>query len=113
VTRKEIKKADLLAAQKCKDRDNWQCVVCGRGKPEYQVHYHHVIGRNNYSVRWDLDNLITVCFVHHKEFETNPKRFEWWKETYPDRYKKVWSSDDKKDKHTFEEVERELNGTQR
>jgi 5-methylcytosine-specific restriction endonuclease McrA len=113
MTKPEIKKLDTISAKVCKDRDNWECIYCGNGKETgNQVHWHHIVTRNNFQTRWCLDNLITVCASHHnlspKSFHKDPEMFEWWVKTYPERYKKVWSLKGGSLKHQFEEVLKEL-----
>ena len=41
---------------------NWKCVYCGE---THYVNAHHIFGRVNRSVRWDLDNGLCLCPLHH------------------------------------------------
>lgn len=110
MTKKEIKNADDLTRDKCKERDNYTCCYCG--KSEGLIDWHHVVGRNNYNVRWCLDNSITLCRGHHSmnrnSFHKDPEMVEWWKKTYPKRYKKVWTLKHIEKKHVFDDVIKEL-----
>lgn len=86
----EIKKLDKLWRDAIKERDTC-CQICG--KVEY-LNAHHVIGRRNLNLRWDLNNGITLCSGCHT-FKTqsahqDPLWFmEWFQETYPDRYQHI------------------------
>lgn len=72
-----------------RERDG-ACEVCG--KTEYLA-AHHFIRRGISSLRYDLDNGITLCPSHHTfnyEFSAHrtPEAFDkWFKKTYPERYK--------------------------
>lgn len=57
---REIK--DKQWSLEVKQRDDFKCVHCG--KEEY-LNSHHIFTRNNYAVRWDLDNGITLCSGCH------------------------------------------------
>lgn len=39
-----------------------KCAICGK---DGGLNVHHIFGRTNRSVRWDLDNLIPLCVYHH------------------------------------------------
>jgi len=85
--KKLIKKLDDLARKICFFRDNTTCVRCGR-KPPYQIHWSHVITRENKALRWELENNKCLCYICHKWFHDNPTESgEWFKKTYPERYK--------------------------
>ena len=54
------------------------CVRCGSQKG---LAAHHCFGRVNKSVRWDLDNLVTLCYPCHRYFaHGNPLGFATWLE---------------------------------
>ena len=65
------------------------CQVCGNVFGQLQVH--HIIGRNNHRLRWDLRNAICLCSSCHK-FSTNsahnnPIAFiKYFKSIRPDDY---------------------------
>ena len=92
---KEIK-CDPLWAKLVKTRDNWQCQVCGRAKPQYQVHAHHLIHKDRVFFRHILDNGICLCARCHtlsSDFSAHgaPWAFESWMiENRPDQYQ-WWS----------------------
>lgn len=51
------------------EKKNAVCAVCAK-YPELKVHYtqlhaHHIVGRKNMTLRWDLRNRIWLCPTHH------------------------------------------------
>jgi len=80
-------KADKLWGKRIHERDQ-SCVVCGSEPAQA----HHIIGRKNYRLRWELDNGVLLCPKHHT-FDTKfsahqtPTLFgEWFEENYPERH---------------------------
>lgn len=93
------------------------CEVCMTLPPSerinyYQLHPHHVIGRNNKLLRWNLKNRLWLCPYHHtfgkESAHENPLWFaEWFKKNRPESYKylqglqgvayKQWSIDELED----------------
>ena len=51
-----------LWSQLVKWRADFKCEKCGSTK---MLHSHHVIRRNNYELRWDLENGCCLCYMHH------------------------------------------------
>jgi len=45
-----------------KERAGFKCEYCGSDK---NLNSHHIFSRANRSVRWDLDNGVCVCSLHH------------------------------------------------
>ena len=88
----EIKKLDKLWSKKIRERDE-VCQVCGGTQ---YLNAHHVIGRRNRNIRWDMDNGITLCSGCHT-FKTesahqSPLWFsEWFNTRYPERYDNIMS----------------------
>ena len=53
------------------------CEKCGRTTGV--LHAHHIIGRANKKLRWDLRNACVLCYYHHYHWaETNPLAFADW-----------------------------------
>jgi len=51
-------------AKAVKDRDGWKCQKCGRETAP--LHAHHAYGKRAHpSVRYDIDNGVTLCPGHH------------------------------------------------
>ena len=55
-------------------RGKVQCEACG--KPGNNPH--HVIGRSNHNLRWDLRNGCLLCPACHFEVHNNPIKFMDW-----------------------------------
>ena len=55
-------KKDKQWSQAIKERDGFKCLHCGKDK---YLNAHHIFSRNNYKVRWDMDNGVTLCSGCH------------------------------------------------
>ena len=83
------KEADLDWSLKVKERDGFQCVVCGSRE---KLNSHHLVPREIKLHRWDVDNGITLCISHHKfnrqiSAHNNPMSFlVWLQEHRPQQY---------------------------
>jgi len=54
---------------------NLTCEKCGKdGRTECA----HIFGRRAKSVRWSLDNAVSLCHYCHKDFTANPVEFTYW-----------------------------------
>lgn len=43
------------------------CAYCGIGRPQRQVHSHHIFSEGlNKAMSADVDNLLTLCSLHHQ-----------------------------------------------
>jgi hypothetical protein len=48
----------------------------------------HVVGRNNHTLRFDLNNVICLCAGCHRWAHDNPREFtKWFDHAYPERAK--------------------------
>jgi hypothetical protein len=74
--RKKIEaELDKVCSQLTIQRDK-ACVRCGSVKA---LAAHHCFGRRHMSVRWDLDNLVSLCWPCHKNFaHGDPLGFATW-----------------------------------
>ena len=63
--KKDIKKLDKEIKLRCLANDGYKCVICGKGKEQVQLHHHHIVGRRHRSLRWVLENVVTLCASHH------------------------------------------------
>ena len=55
-------------------RDQHRCQYCfGEG-----TDCAHIFGRAKKSVRWSMDNAVTLCRYHHRYFTANPVEFTDW-----------------------------------
>ena len=57
-----VKKLDTLFSKVARERTP-QCEYC---KTTKNLNTHHIYGRRNRSLRWDLDNSCILCVNHHK-----------------------------------------------
>ena len=57
------KKADTEWSALVKVLAGGRCEVCGTTQ---NLNSHHVFGRSNYKVRWDVHNGVCLCVGHHK-----------------------------------------------
>ena len=102
ITEKLRKRCVKLAKELAKQRDNHTCCYCGVGKPQRVVHSHHIFSEGlNKSMSSDIDNLITLCWIHHLgglkfvstrnfSFHGSPSdATEWVKSNYPSRYREL------------------------
>lgn len=80
---KAIKEAYLMAlwSEAVKVRDGYKCIYCGKTSDEVRLNSHHVFSRRHNSVRYDLDNGITLCCGHHDLYpfsaHQSPAFTEW------------------------------------
>lgn len=67
--------------RKAKNRDNHECVKCGKTDEEHLEEYgwelevHHIVPASSfqdYQKMNDLENLITLCRKHHRKYEELP-----------------------------------------
>ncbi len=80
-----IKQLDALARERCFERDLYKCVRCGSGR---FIQWAHVVTRGCKTLRWDLDNNLTLCggchaFWWHKE---PIEAVHWFAHKFPERY---------------------------
>ena len=65
--------------------DNWFS-KCVRHRDQHRCQYcfnegtdcAHIYGRARKSVRWSMDNAVTLCRYHHQWFTSNPVAFTDW-----------------------------------
>lgn len=57
--------------RKVEKRDRYRCLVCGRGRPEVQLHVHHINSDPNDD---RLENLLLLCSDHHPRGGDQPLR---------------------------------------
>ncbi len=60
------------AKEKALKRDNYTCQICG---DKNHLVVHHINDASYHrDQRYDLDNLVTLCYDCHRQFHTNFKR---------------------------------------
>ena len=55
-------------------RDQHRCQFCFAEGTDCA----HIFGRAKKSVRWSMDNAVTLCRYHHRYFTANPVEFTDW-----------------------------------
>jgi len=66
--KKELKRKACvkLAKHQAQERDGYRCRYCGIGRPQRMTHSHHIFSEGlNKAMSADVDNLITLCWLHH------------------------------------------------
>jgi len=63
---------------KVRERDNFTCQICGKKIEKQHAHAHHIIPRQFRGLRWEINNGITLCFVHHKVGMYSPHQNAIW-----------------------------------
>ncbi|MBX4188377.1 MAG: hypothetical protein KW793_04585 [Candidatus Doudnabacteria bacterium] len=102
VSRTTLKhKADKLVSQKV--REIGRCELEGKDHITCtgQLQTMHIVGRSNYRLRWDGQNLLCGCSGHHMYYTNHPWDWnEFIKLMYPQRYEylnsernKLWDKD--------------------
>ena len=70
------RRLDPKWSKAARTRTPW-CEKCG--KRDGVLHAHHIIGRGNKRLRWDLRNSCVLCYQCHFHWaETNPLAFADW-----------------------------------
>ena len=104
------KKLDEAWSLAVKIRAGYKCEVCGKMDT---LNSHHIVGRRNRMVRWDLRNGVCVCVKHHKfgieSFHEDPLwGREWLEENRWEDYAYLYCVKNEKKKWTYEEMEQQL-----
>ena len=78
------KKLDDAWSLACKKKAGWKCEVCGATK---SLNSHHIVGRRNRTLRWDLRNSVCLCVSHHKfGLQSAHEDPLWFKEWLEDKH---------------------------
>jgi hypothetical protein len=66
-----IKKLDKLVSDMVRNRDNWTCVRCNKRyePPTNALHCSHYFSRRFMGTRFDLNNLMALCYGCHRYVE--------------------------------------------
>jgi len=78
-----------LAKKIAKERDNYICQKCGRGRDEVAIQASHNIAVG--SAIWlaaEPDNIIALCYQHHMNWwhRNDIDCWIWFEEEFPERY---------------------------
>lgn len=83
-----IDQLDILAKKAAKLRDGNICQKCGKYVEGANAHGSHVVPVSaGMKLRWDLQNIKTMCFhCHMNWWHKDPRKAsEWFKEKFPER----------------------------
>ena len=115
-TSKKRLKNKLDACWRTVGKEDAVCEVCAALPPSErvaytQLHPHHVVGRINQALRYDLKNRIWLCPSHHalgtKSAHNDPFWFiDWLKEHKPAQYKYIKKHQHDIKQWTIEELEK-------
>jgi len=59
------KAVKLIAHNRCEVVTTGRCQNVGGAGQGHGLNAHHIVGRSNFNVRWDVDNGVAVCVKHH------------------------------------------------
>jgi predicted restriction endonuclease len=65
---------DIWFSKCVRHRDQHRCQYCFNEGTDCA----HIFGRAKKSVRWSMDNAVTLCRYHHRWFGENPVAFTDW-----------------------------------
>ena len=71
------RECDKRFAIAIKQRDNWQCVMCGAN---HHVQCAHIVSRRYHATRWLFGNAVTLCARHHMMYTHDPLGWDAWVE---------------------------------
>jgi hypothetical protein len=91
MTKAEITKLDKAWADKIKARANWRCeychVLCVNHGGTHWLNACHIIGRRYRGTRWDVNNGMSMCYVHHAQYDNHgPQHEDIMREVVKGRY---------------------------
>jgi hypothetical protein len=67
------KRADEYWSRCIRTRDSGKCRIGGCSYLCNVPHPHHVFGRKNLATRWDMENGLLLCFLHHRKAHDDPE----------------------------------------
>lgn len=74
---------DDLWGKVVKARAGGRCEHCGQQPPNaYAYHAHHVWGRTDHRLRFEIRNGVALCWTCHRWAEEMPIEFTYWMEEY-------------------------------
>jgi hypothetical protein len=104
------KKLDEAWSLAVKIKAGYRCEVC---RKRSTLNSHHIVGRRNRRLRWDLRNSVCTCVKHHKfgieSFHEDPLwGREWLEENRWEDYAYLYCVKNEIKKWTYEEMEEQL-----
>ena len=106
------KKLDEAWSLSVKKRAGYKCEVCGIGESGH-LNSHHIVGRRNRRVRWDVRDGVCLCVKHHRfgieSAHEDPLWFrEWLEENRWEDYAYLYTVKNQIKKWTLEDMEKQL-----
>ena len=76
-------KEDNIFSKVIREANNYTCERCGKNVREDKQNCHasHFVGRSDFRLRWDTDNVSCHCGSCHHELGTNPAMHTEWFDT--------------------------------
>ena len=71
-----------------KVRAGFVCEVCGCGPSKCRLNTHHIVGRRNRNLRWELRNSVCLCVGHHKFYNQSAHEDSPWFNERLQKYRK-------------------------
>lgn len=85
------KKADDLTRDIVRLVYGWKCQKCGKViTSKADAHRAHIVSRSHKILRWDLLNLLLLCFHCHQKSHSDVETKEYIKKKWPARYKYLY-----------------------
>ncbi len=83
-----VKQLDLLWSQAVKVQAGYKCEVSGLGKYQCRLNSHHIVGKRNFTLRWDIRNGACLSSKKHtlerQSAHQDSKWFlDWFEEKRP------------------------------
>lgn len=110
-SKKTVKnKLDTVWSKLVKLQAGNKCEVCGNSET---LNSHHIVGRRNLRLRWEVMNGVCLCVKHHKfgnqSAHENPVWFEdWLKENRGSDLKLIRSTMNEIQKWSIEDMQEKL-----
>lgn len=80
MTKKEIKALDTLWSEAVKLRAKYRCEYCGaagiKAGGNTWLNSCHIVGRRFRGLRWDIENGMSLCYVHHHAYDSHLPQHE-------------------------------------
>ena len=78
--RQLVKEIDAVVSLKVRERDGWECQKCHViiSPPTRMMQCSHYWNRDMMGTRWDMDNLIALCYSCHQRVEK--RKHDWYRD---------------------------------
>ena len=99
------KNLDTAWSKAVKIKAGYKCEITGKTKDNCKLNSHHIVGRRNHTLRWDLRNGVCVSSGKHtlerQSIHQDPEWFrEWLKENRPEDFEYIETNKNKIVKRT-------------